>query len=775
MPFHRILFTGTFLIFWVQLLSQSIRGTVADQFTHSPIAFANIVVLGSDPMLGAVSDETGHFVLEHLRPGRYDVEVSFLGYETLIYREVLVSEVKDVELTIFLRETSVTLSEVVVKPKVQKERPLNPSAAVSARMLSVEEASRYAGGFDDPARLASAFAGVAGNVGSNGIVVRGNAPKSLQWKLEGVEIPNPNHFADLSSFGGGGLTALSSKLLANSDFLTSAFPAEYQNALSGVFDIFMRSGNNTKAEHTVELGIIGLDVASEGPFKKNSRASYLFNYRYSTLALLEPLLPENGGGVRYQDFSFKINLPTKKSGVFSLWGLGLKDFSGQNPVSDSTRWQYEGDRERQAANQGMAAGGLSHKWASGKSLIIRSIAAWTSNGLDLVTQNLNPDGALFPKNIIQSKLSTLVLKSSLSAKINNHWSWQSGFTLTGLIYDLSIRQAPFLKADLQTITAENGSSSQLAAYVSGSYRSAEKIEISGGLAYQRFMLNGRQLLEPRLGLRWMVSENNTFSLGYGKHSRLEKLNFYFAQNLAGEQINRNLDFSKSHHLVLGYDRKLGNNTRLKAEIYGQYLFNLPVIRDSSFSLVNLQSDFFFDDKLVNEGYGKNYGLDLTVEQYMTRGFYFMTTLSLYRSLYQGGDRIWRPTRFDKKLLANVLLGKEWMVGHGRQNILGINLRWNLQGGERYSPVDEQASLLARDVIFMETAAFSKSLSPSHVFHFTLKYKKNRKKISQEFALKVINVTNQTDFLGFRYNQLTRQVDENREAILIPNLSYRIDF
>jgi hypothetical protein len=211
---------------------QTLRGTVTDNASNVPVSYATVILQGTKPAIGTTTDSTGNFVLKNVPVGRYDVGVSMVGYQPSVVNEVQVSSGKETFITISLKEATTELKEVVVKRTISKEHPLNSMASVSARMLSVEEASRYAGGFDDPARLVSSFAGVASNVGNNGIVVRGNNPKSLQWKLEGVEIPNPNHFADVTgTFGGGGLTALSSQLLANSDFFSGAFPAEYSNAL----------------------------------------------------------------------------------------------------------------------------------------------------------------------------------------------------------------------------------------------------------------------------------------------------------------------------------------------------------------------------------------------------------------------------------------------------------------------------------------------------------------------------------------------------------------
>ena len=330
-----------------QKSTQTLSGIILDETTLTPIPSANIVVLNTKPLLGTNSDLNGEFTLSNVSLGRHNIQVSSIGYEPIIMTNVLVTSAKQVQLSITLKEITAQLDEVIITPKVHKEKPLNKTALVSARLLSVEEANRYAGGFDDPARLASSFAGVASNISNNAIIIRGNAPKFIQWKMEGIEIPNPNHFADLGIFGGGGLTALSSNLLANSDFFTGAFPSEYNNAISGVFDMKMRKGNNYKHEHSAEVGLIGIDFTSEGPLNKNKNSSYLVNYRYSTLGLLSSLLPEDAQGTNYQDLAFKLNFYTKKAGSFSFWGLGLIDNSGTNAKKDISLWEYKKDSQNE--------------------------------------------------------------------------------------------------------------------------------------------------------------------------------------------------------------------------------------------------------------------------------------------------------------------------------------------------------------------------------------------------------------------------------------------
>ncbi|MEM6644266.1 MAG: carboxypeptidase-like regulatory domain-containing protein, partial [Bacteroidota bacterium] len=295
----------------VAQITGKIKVSLSESHSEDPIPFATVKLLGTSPLLGGVTDLDGRLTIEDIPIGRYDVEITYTGYQPTVIKALLVTSGKEALVETSLAEVATQLDEVVISSSVDKLSTMNPLAGISARMLSVEEANRYAGGFDDPARLATSFAGVASGIQNNGIVIRGNNPNALLWRMEGVEVPNPNHFADLDAFGGGGITALSSQVMANSDFLMGAFPAAYSNAVSGVFDLSMRQGNSDQRESTFQIGLLGIDAASEGPLSRKSNASYLFNYRYSMLGLLEPLLPEDAGGTNYQDLSFKFKFPTK--------------------------------------------------------------------------------------------------------------------------------------------------------------------------------------------------------------------------------------------------------------------------------------------------------------------------------------------------------------------------------------------------------------------------------------------------------------------------------
>jgi hypothetical protein len=751
---------------------QNIRGTVRDKLSNKSLEYATATVVGTH--LGTMTDSLGQFVIRNVPVGRYDIQVNLTGYEPVLVKELLLTAGKEVYLELVLTENVNTLNEIVITPKINKSQPLNAMALGSARMFGMEEAGRYAGGFDDPARLATAFAGVTGSVGNNGIVVRGNSPKFLQWRLEDVELPNPNHFANVATFGGGGFTAFSSQLIGNSDFFTGAFPAEYGNALSGVFDMKLRNGNNQKRENTFQFGVVGIDFASEGPFRKESNASYIFNYRYSTLALLSSVLPENAGAIRYQDISFKLNFPTAHVGVFSFWGIGLIDRSGQKAKTDTLQWNYASDRDELDVRQYMGAFGLNHRINIANSVYLKTSLAATVDNLDFDTDRLDDNLLFAPQNRIRNTNLNLIFSSSVNLKFNANHTNKTGVRITGLRYDLMLRDASY-RPSITTVADESGFSALLAAYSSSSFNLSDVLTFNIGLNVQLFTLNGRRAVEPRAGLRWKFKSNQSVGVSYGLHSRLEMLYLYFTKSTTGEQFNQNLDFTRAHHIVATYDRNFVGDCHLRIEPYVQRLFSVPVVVGSSFSMINVQREWFISDRLANVGKGFNYGIDATFEKYMSRGYYGMFTASLFDSRYNAGDDVWRNTRYNRRYVFNLLGGKEWMMGRNRQNIFNANIRLSYQGGDRYSPVDHAASQQAGEVVYLETNAFARQYAPTLLCHVTVAYKINRKNTAHELALKVINATMNREYLGHKYNLKSHTVDTDYEVTMAPNISYKIEF
>lgn len=754
-----------------QKLTQTIRGIVVDSKTNTPIEYASVCII-EDPSRGGSTDGRGNFRINNVPVGRYNIQASFMGYRPSIISEVSVTSSKEVFVEIPMDENVQDLAEVLVKPEIKKDRTVNPMAITGGRMISIEEASRFANGFDDPARLSSAFAGVAGDVGTNAVAIRGNAPQFTQWRLEGIEIPNPTHFADLSGLGGGFLSALSTQVIGNSDFYNGAFPAEYSNALSGVFDMHLRNGNNQKYEHAFQVGLMGIDLASEGPINKKRGSSYLVNYRFSTTSLASG----NDINLKYQDLAFKLNFPTRKAGTFSIWGLGLID-RNKADVLERSEWETMGDRSSGYNKLEKLAGGLAHKYVLDENTYIRSSLSATYSK-DRSLADLHTDDAIINVADIQNSRWNLVFNSYLNKKFSPRHTNRTGITITELKYDLDYKVSPYLGLNkpMEQISKGSGESTVLSAYSSSVINLSNNLTTSLGVTGQYFTLNKNWSIEPRVALKWKINPAHSLAAAYGLHSRRERLDYYFVEQIINgkKESNRYLDFSKAHHFGFTYDWNINQSLHLKIEPYYQYLFHIPVEENSSFSIINYE-EFYLDRILTNTGIAKNYGIDITLEQYMKNGFYYMITASLFKSKYRGGDRIWRNTRLDKSFLVNLLAGKEWMVGRLKQNVLSVNGRLFFQGGGRYTPVDEEKSQEEKDIVFDESKAYTKRFNPSINGDVSISFRINKKRVSHEFSLKILNVGMRTGMHFYQYNERTSVVEEKDGAGLIPNISYKIYF
>ncbi len=752
--------------------TQTVRGIVLDSKTNAPIEFATVRIMNVGS-LGSTTDSLGRFRIDNVPVGRCNIQTSYVGYNTNIFNEIPVTSSKEVYMEITLDENIHSLAEVVIQPEIKKDKPLNAMAITGGRMISMEEAGRFANGFDDPARLSSAFAGVAGDVGTNAVAIRGNSPQFTQWRLEGVEIPNPTHFADLTGLGGGFLSALSTQVIGNSDFYNGAFPSEYSNALSGIFDMQIRNGNNQKYEHTFQLGILGIDLASEGPISRKHGSSYIFNYRFSTTSLATG----NDMNLKYQDLSFKLNFPTRKAGTFSIWGIGLIDRYKPEAI-DRDEWETQGDRQSGNTAFDKAAGGLTHKYLINADTYIRSSLAATYSKDRTRADQITEDDKLVHVGDIRNSKWDIVFNSYLNKKFNSNHINRTGITVTGLQYDLDYKISPNFGLDIpmEQISKGNGGSCVLSAYSSSVINLSNHLTTSLGITAQYFTLNKNWTVEPRAALKWSFNPKHALALAYGLHSRREKLDYYFVEQEANgkTESNRYLDFSKAHHFGLTYDWNINSYMHLKVEPYYQYLFRIPVEENSSFSIINHQS-FYLDRILKNRGSGVNYGIDITLEQYMKNGFYYMITASLFKSKYKAGDNIWRNTRLDKNYLLNILAGKEWMVGRNKQNVLSLNGRIFFQGGDRYTPVDEGKSMIEHDIKFDETRAYSKKFDPSINGDISFSYRINKKKISHEFSIKMLNVGMRTGMHFYQYNEKTHKIEKKDGSGLIPNISYKIYF
>jgi hypothetical protein len=767
-------------ITYAQRLTQTVRGRIVDKNIQTPLVGATIVLMDSSPLKGATTDADGYFRIENVSIGRRSFKISYLGYKEVVLTNINITVGKEEVLSVSMEENIEQIKETVITARLKRNQSLNELSIISTKAISVEESQKYAASFNDPGRAVSSVAGVTStNDGGNNISIRGNSPNGVLWKLEGIDIPSPNHFAQVG-MSGGAISIVSSQLLNNFDFLTGAFAAEYGNALSGVFDLKLRKGNNEKREHTFQAGFLGIDLASEGPFRKGKYAgSYLVNYRYSTLGLLSKLGVDVGDDVSsFQDLSFNIYLPTKRYGNFELFGLGGLSSDVLDAKKDSSTFKYEYNRfsDNYVSNTGVI--GLSHSIILGKNTYLKSIVSASGVQIDLTEKRL--DNAY--NNILVGKMINHQTKENVTVVLNHKFdsrlSLRSGFIVTNNQFHLGLNlQNDTTKVlEEQLNTKDNMLHAQL--FAQFQYRLTNQLTFNVGAHSMYLALNGKQTFEPRATMKWDLLPNNSVSFGYGFHSQLQTTSVYFTQ-FADEsgrlsQPNKNMDFSKAHHYVMGYEHSFGRAFNLKTELYYQHLFNIPVEADqfSTFSMINNTSPAVYK-KLENAGTGKNYGAEITLEKFLSNGYYGILTTSLYNSTYKGSDGIERNTRYNGQVTSTLTVGKEIKVSEKRT--VGINIKTIVAGGNWDTPIDIQKSQQYQTTYYKENEAFSVQNPTFFRSDLKLSLITNKGKTTRTLSLDVQNVTNHQNVFGKRYDAERNELITRYQMGLLPILSYKINF
>ena len=785
--FHIKICLAVFFLYSLSVYSQNqvqtVRGNVIDKVSQVPLPGVAVLVFNSDPLNGTTTDAQGNFRLLNVPVGKQSFKISFIGYKEVLLRDLSVNAGKELVLTVNMEEEVTVVSEVVIQGKVEKNKPLNDMFTVSARTFSVEETQKFAAAINDPARMATSFAGVvSADDGSNHISIRGNSPNGLQWRMEGVEIPNPNHFSTLGS-SGGGISILSSQLLGNSDFSTGAFAAEYGNALSGVFDLKLRKGNNEKREYTVQAGFLGVDLSAEGPFKKRYEGSYLINYRYSTLSVLAKIgVPLGDAVTNFQDFAFNISLPTKNAGTFGLFGFGGLSSETSVAKKDSLLWktdQYYQYNSKFYSNTGVA--GLTNTKLFNNNSYLRTILAvsGTQNGED--DEKLESDyvttSKAFAEQYLQSKIA---LSSVYTKKVTVLSSFRTGVILNQLNYNLSMKTMQDTTVLIQKINSKDGSQT-VQAFFQWNYKVTPSLTSNIGMHYMQFFLNNSNSIEPRASLKYEINPKHSLSFGYGLHSKLQVMGLYFIQvQSANDQHvmpNKDLGLSKAHHFVLGYDWNFTEYTHVKTEFYYQYLYNIPISADknSTYSVLNSLWDYPAE-ALVNKGFGKNYGCDLTFEHFLHNNLYYMLSASLFESKYKAPNDQWYNTRFNTNYSTVLTLGKDWTLSEKRKKrVIGFNLKSMYIGGFRYTPIDLSASLAAGETKYVDSKTFSGKNPDYWRLDIRVSLKRNYKKATGTVALDIQNTTNHKNVGGQYFDSQTGAIKYWYQAPLIPILSYRLEF
>jgi len=600
--------------------------------------------------------------------------------------------------------------------------------------------------------MAMAFAGVRGTSdASNEIVIRGNSPRGLLWRLEGIEIPNPNHFAGEGA-SGGGVMMLSSEVLGTSDFLTGAFPAEYGNALSGVFDLKFRNGNTEKYEHNIHVGLIGVSVATEGPLSRKYKGSYLVNYRYSTIALLNTIGYNLNGDVltKFQDFSFKLHLPTKRLGRFSVFGLGGKSNLFTEAITDSTLWQSKADREEDDKAYNIGIGGISHFLLLNEKSYIKTVLSVGGHIHGYKEHTIQTDDLSLKKTEDDFvRQFSYRINSLYNHKFNAKHLLRSGVTLSRLQY----RFKGDYKANKDSFRRDEGGMTYfLQAYSQWKFRILPTLEMNTGFHFSHLFLNANSAIEPRIGMRWQFRDNQSLSFGTGLHSRLEGLSTYF-KIVDETPVQQDIRMSKAFHIALGYQWNFWKDWSVKVEGYYQYLYDIPVDADSTkfYSVINRKSLSTTNRTLINEGQGRNYGIEFTIEKRLSNNYYILANTSLYRSLFNVRGSKFVSTRFDGRFIVNLSTGKDFIIGKRENQLIGIHAKLIWAGGPSYIPLNVEESIAEQDLIYYNEWGYSYRGTNYLRLDSRISYRVNREKYSWELAIDTQNTTN-------RKNEFARRID-----------------
>ncbi|MGB0932716.1 MAG: carboxypeptidase-like regulatory domain-containing protein [Lishizhenia sp.] len=805
----KILFMCIWLVGFLTSFSQTfqnVRGVITDLESNFPLIGAKIEIrcANIDEVFRTRTDLDGRFLIKNVPLGKHNLKASYTSYKEKSVT-VVVNSGKESIVNLSLSEL-ITETESVEIIGRQNGEVLNEMATVSAQQFSVEETDRYPGSRSDPARMASNFAGVQGADDSrNDIIIRGNSPLGLLWKVEGIDIPNPNHFA-ISGSTGGPVSIINNKLLGNSDFFMSAFPAEYGNSTSGVFDLKLRSGNRNVHEFTGQFGFLGTELMAEGPLSKNHKSSYLAMARYSTLDIFKSL----GIGIgtdavpRYGDAAFKFNFPLKKGGSLSVFGMGGAS-AIEIKISDQTEFSEEvygeGDRD-QYFGTSMFVTGVSYKKPLNERTFIKSTLAFTFDeqhaNHDFLNRSLDTNevngvqeinirtDSIYPLMGYYFRTSKLAAYFSVNHKITKQHILKAGINIDGYYFNNLDSVLNFNTNNFTQRWNYKGYSALVQPFVQYKYKASEAMDFTAGIHAQYFSLsNSISAFEPRLGWKYKMKNNQAISAGAGIHSQTQPLYIYtfhqFDESNNKVLHNKNMDFSRSLHTAIGYEKAFKNSFNLKSEAYYQYLYAIPVENTpSAFSLINQGSGFqrFFPDSLVNEGSGQNYGIELTVQKFFSKSFFFLITGSLYESTYKGSDGIQRDTDYNGNYTVNLLGGKEFQIN--KRNTISLGIKITRAGGRRYSFVDIQASQQAQELIFLDSAYNERQFQDYFRLDFKVNYKLNAAKATHEIGLDLVNLLNTRNLLGLSY--APSLIDPNAEPIaertqlgFLPLFYYRIDF
>ncbi len=679
-------------------------GTVIDKVTQKPIEFVSIVLMGTDN--GAITDSLGNFNISNIVPKTYEIEISYIGFETKRLFNVVITSGNEYNTNIELDPSSEALDEVVVKASKRNVYVTTVESPLSIQKLTLEEIKSNPGGNFDISKAIQVLPGVGGGVGGGGfrndIIIRGGAPNENVFYLDGIEIPVINHFQTQGSSGGPqGLLNVS--FIEDVKLSSSAFDAKYNNAMSSVFQFKQKNGNPNKIQGNVRLSASELAATIEGPLSKKSNTTFVASARRSYLQLLFTLidLPIRPN---YWDFQTKITRKIDEKTTLSFIGLGaIDEFSfakiksatpekqyifNSNPIIN--QWNYTvGLNLKRLLNNGFYTVALS------RNAFDNDLVRYEDNETKLPSQLTLDYNSKEVENKLRLDVSRLYGKWKLAYGASTQYVQYNNTAFSVLRKELKDDAGMII----QPAISFNASSPlnhlmKYGAFAQLSTKVFEKISISAGIrtdlnSFTDDGLNPLNTLSPRVSLSYPFLEKWTANVSIGRYFKLAPYTILGFSENGTDLVNKNVKYLRGDHYTGGVEFLPNDNVRFTAEAFYKDYGNVPISLRNGISLSNLGSDFnvLGNEAVATNGKGRAYGFEFFAQKKLTNKFFGILSYTYYRSEYSGADGKLIASSWDNRHLLSLAWGyklpRNWELG----------LKFRYQGGAAFTPFDEIASRL----------------------------------------------------------------------------------
>lgn len=687
----------TILLIFISLFSLSfsygqkgiLKGRVFNEINNEAIPFANIVIEGTQ--IGTTSDIDGNYLIENLNPGSYNIVCSFLGFKTAALYEVIVSSTKPTELNIPLIEEIAMLGNIELRSANFSRSEESP---VSKRTISATEIYRNPGGNRDISKVIQILPGVASTVSfRNDIIVRGGAPNENKFFLDGIEVPNINHFATQGS-SGGPVGMINVNFIQNVDFYAGAFPANRGNGISSIMEFQQIEGNKEKLRGTFMLGSSDIGLTLDGPAGKNS--SFIFSARRSYLqflfkALKLPFLPT------YNDFQYKHSFKIDDKNQLTIIGLGAVDnFELNKSVNDGIT-----DTEELAKNDYYLNNlPVNEQWNYTIGANWKHFSAHSFQTIVLSRSHLNNSAIKYQNNIELPENLLLDYNSEEienkfrmeSTKRKNGWKWNVGAGFENITYTTATFNKKQINGTPETIDYNSELTvNKYAAFTQLSRPFLDnRLTLSAGLRtdfnnYSAEMSNPLDQFSPRFSASYSLTDKFSASFNVGRYFQLPAYTVMGYRDSNDILVNKEneITYIQNDQFVAGFEYNPDNYSKITLEGFYKIYDNYPFLLNENISLANLGGDFgvIGNEPANSTSQGKSYGIEFLVQQRMSSSIYGILSYTFVRSEFKNELGAYVPSSWDNRHILNITAGKKF------KNNWEFGAKFRFLGGAPYTPYD----------------------------------------------------------------------------------------